>query len=52
MRAVGSCCGGKRASVKYEVTFTSGEKQKYDTVGEAQAAIQAADGGTFRAVAA
>jgi len=31
-------CGGRRAGVKYEVTFHGGTKQTYATLSEAQAA--------------
>lgn len=46
-------CGcGKKAGVKYEVTFPDGSKQTYPSVGEAQAALAKSEGGTFKAVAA
>ena len=47
------CNCGKKAGVKYEVTFSDGSKQTYDSVGAAQAALtQSGGGGTFKAVAA
>ena len=34
-------CGGKKSGVKYEVSFSDGTKQKYDTLTQAQAAAAA-----------
>lgn len=46
-------CGCKgKTGIRYEAKFTSGGSQTYDTLGEAQQAITAAGGGTFRAVPA
>ena len=46
-------CGGKKSGVKYEVSFSDGTKQKYDTLTQAQAAGTATGQPyTFKAVSA
>lgn len=50
---MGSCCGKAKPGVKYEVTFSTGDKQTYDSIGAAQAAGKASGAPyTFKAVAA
>lgn len=44
-------CGGKRAGIKYQVTYPDKTTEKVATVGEAQSKVRT-KGGTFKAVAA
>lgn len=50
---MGCNCGGKKAGVKYEVTFADNSKQRYGSITEAQNAGQATGQPfTFKAVPA
>lgn len=50
---MGCNCNGKKSGVRYEVAFSDGSRQKYDTLSEAQAAGQATHAPyTFKAVPA
>lgn len=48
------CCGGKKSTARYEVSFNNGSpNQTYDTVAEAQEALAKAGrppGSSFKAV--
>lgn len=46
------CNCGKRAGVKYLVTYSDSSSEKVDTIGEAQSKVRGKVGATFRAVAA
>lgn len=39
--ACGSCGGGKRSNMEYEVTFRDGSTQRFATAGEARPAARA-----------
>lgn len=46
-----ACNCSKRAGIRYEVTFSDGSKQRYDSIAEAQAAGKATKSPyTFKAV--
>jgi len=52
--ACGTCGGNRKTGyrVEYQVKFRDGTVSQFSTVGEAQAAIRKAGGGTMRAVQA
>lgn len=46
------CNCGKRAGIKYQVTYADGSSKRVDTVAAAQSLVRGKAGATFKAVAA